>query len=102
MNFKSVTFVRIYLTEGSHLQKEIFNYLKNEAKLPGVSIFRAIGGFGSTGTHSTSLVDLSLDLPLVIEFFDDKEKIEPTLNHLSSLLKPGHIVFWEGQVLLGG
>jgi PII-like signaling protein len=75
----------------------IVNYLKQELKVRGVSVFRAISGFGETGTHTSSLVDLSLDLPLAIEFFDSKDKTELAVEHLSSLVKHEHIVFWEAK-----
>lgn len=75
----------------------IVNYLKNEAKIRGISVFRAISGFGDTGSHTASLIDLSTDLPLSIEFFDDKNKIEPALEHLSNIIKSEHIVFWEAK-----
>lgn len=95
MKTMDVTMVRIYITESSHLLNEIVKYLKNEAKVRGVSVFRAISGFGDEGTHSTMLIDLSLDLPLVIEFFDEKKKVKSTLEYLHNILKQGHIVFWN-------
>ena len=81
--------------ESSHLLKGIVGYLKKEAGIRGVSVFRAIDGFGDTGSHGVSLLDFSLDLPLAIEFFDTKEKIDPALDHLSQMVKPEHIVFWN-------
>lgn len=95
MNTVEVIFVKIYITESSHMLNSIINYLKNEANIRGISVFRAISGFGETGNHTSSFIDLSLDLPLSIEFFDSKDKIEPALEHLSSLVKHEHIVFWE-------
>lgn len=95
MKTVDVVFVRVYITESSHLLNKIIGYLKNEAKIRGVSVFRAISGFGETGDHTTSLIDLSLDLPLVIEFFDSKNIIEPALDYLNRIIKPEHIVFWE-------
>ena len=95
MNTVDVLFVKIYITESSHLLKTIINYLKNEAGIRGVSVFRAISGFGETGEHGTSFVDLSLNLPLVIEFFDRKDKINSVLEHLGGMIKPEHIVFWN-------
>jgi hypothetical protein len=92
-----VLFVKIYITESSHTLNTIVNYLKTEAKIRGISVFRAISGFGETGTHTASLIDLSLDLPLTIEFFDSKNKIEPALEHLSSIIKHEHIVFWQAK-----
>lgn len=83
--------------ESSHLLSSIVNYLKKEANIRGVSVFRAISGFGETGDHATLLLDLSLDLPLAIEFFDSKEKMESALEHLSKIIKHEHIVFWEAK-----
>ena len=93
-----ILIVRIYITEASHLLNKIVNYLKNDAKIRGISVFRAISGFGETGNHTTALVDLSLNLPLTIEFFDDdKKKIETALDHLNTIVKPEHIVLWEAK-----
>lgn len=97
MNTIDVIFVKIYITESSHMLNAIVSYLKNEAKIRGISVFRAISGFGDTGNHTASLIDLSLDLPLSIEFFDSQDKIEPALEHLSSIIKHEHIVFWKAK-----
>lgn len=97
MKTVDVIFARIYITESSHMLNTIVNYLKNEAKIRGISVFRAISGFGDSGNHTASLIDLSLDLPLAIEFFDSKDKIEPALEYLSGIIKHEHIVFWEAK-----
>lgn len=92
-----VLFVKIYVTESSKLLKIIMNYLKNDAGIRGVSVFRAISGFGESGEHTASLIDLSLDLPLCIEFFDSKEKVENSLDYLSKIIKHEHIIYWEAK-----
>lgn len=92
-----VVIVRIYIMESSHLLSNVVNYLKTEANIRGISVFRAISGFGETGKHTASLIDLSLDLPLAIEFFDSKDKIESALEHLSKIIKHEHIVYWEAK-----
>jgi len=95
MNVINVTMVRIYITEGEKLLKPLVDYLKNEVR--GVSVFRAISGFGDTGTHTASLLDLSLNLPLVVEFFDHAEKVKAVLTQVLRMVKPEHLVFWEAQ-----
>ena len=92
-----VVIVRIYMMESEHLLNSVIDYLKKEAKIRGISVFRAISGFGETGNHATSLIDLSLNLPLAVEFFDSKERITPALEYLSNTIKHEHIVFWEAQ-----
>lgn len=95
MKTTTMVFVRVYVTESSHLLNKIMNYLKNEAHIRGMSVFRAVSGFGDTSSHTAMMVDLSLDLPLAIEFFDVKAKIEPALDYLSQIIKDEHIIFWD-------
>ncbi len=97
-----ITMVRIYLTEGEHQFEKLMAILHDEEKVRGVTAFRGIAGFGRSGKmHSSSLIDLSLDLPLVLEFFDSPEKVERVLAHLNTLIKPGHIISWPAQVNSG-
>ncbi len=98
MNTVDVLIVRIYITESSYLLNKIINYLKKDVKIRGISVFRAISGFGDSGDHTSALVDLSLDLPLTIEFFDDdKSKIIKALDYLNTIVKPEHIVSWKAK-----
>lgn len=97
MKLIAVTFVRVYITESSKLLKPILEFLHFEAKVRGVSVFRAVSGYGSTGEHNIGLVDLSLNLPLAIEFFDEGDKVMKAIEHITTLVKPEHVVFWQAQ-----
>jgi len=44
------------------------------------------------------LLDISLDLPQVIEFFDEEEKVASLLSELSTSFEPGHVVSWSAEV----
>jgi len=95
----SVTMVRIYLTEGEKAVQPLLARLHDEEKVRGVTVFRGISGFGRSGVvHSSRLLDLSMDLPVIIEFFDDPAKVDGILAHLSTLLPPGHVVSWPATV----
>ncbi len=99
MKHSDVTMVRIYLTEGESAMKKILAKLHDEEKVRGVTVFRGISGFGRSGVvHSSSLLDLSLDLPVVIEFFDEPKKVTRIMSHLKSILAPGHVVSWSARV----
>jgi PII-like signaling protein len=94
-----VTMVRIYLSEQSSHLENLLKRLHDWEKVRGVSVFRGISGYGENGkVHSASLVDLSLDLPLVVEFFDEPDKIEKILEHLTNTIKPHHMVKWSAWV----
>jgi uncharacterized protein len=98
MNAMKVTIVRVYIKESDHLLQSICDYLKNDAKIRGFSVFRAISGFGDSRVlHTSSLVDLSLDLPLAVEFFDEPKKIKEVISHLNKTIKHEHIVFWDAE-----
>ena len=101
MNTSEVTMVRIYLTEGEGQLKNLIKRLHDWEKLRGLTVFRGISGYGDSGViHGTKLVDLSLNLPVVVEFFDAPEKIEQVLEHLSDIIKPGHMVTWNANINL--
>lgn len=101
MTESDVTMVRIYLHEAKAHLPDLLKYLHDESKVHGVTVFRGITGFGSSGKyHSTSLIDMSLDLPVVIEFFDDPARAATIIKHLNTLVKPGHIVYWPAKINL--
>ena len=99
MTTHDITMVRVYLSEGEGLLKKLLARLHDEEKVAGVTVFRGISGFGKSGRmHSSLLLDLSLHLPIVIEFFDTPEKVARIISHLEAAVPPGHIVSWSAQV----
>ena len=99
MKTAEVTVVRIYLTEGEHQFERLMGLLHDDEKVRGVTAFRGIAGFGQSGkVHLSTLLDISLDLPLVIEFFDEPAKVRRVLESLSEFVKPGHILSWSAFV----
>lgn len=101
MNKLDVTFVRIYLTESEGLMEDLLKRLHDEEKVQGVTVFRGISGFGKSGKlHASSLLDMSLDLPLVMEFFDVPKKVDGILEHLRKDIEPGHIVSWPATLVV--
>jgi PII-like signaling protein len=101
MNRLDVVFVRIYLTEGEGRMEGLLQRLHDQEKVQGVTVFRGISGFGKSGRmHSSSLLDMSLDLPLVVEFFDVPQKVDSILEHIRRDIEPGHIVSWPGTLIV--
>jgi PII-like signaling protein len=88
-----VTVARIYVTEGKHIHEKVFERLHDEHKVMGVTVYRGVTGFGKSGeTHSSTLLDVSFDLPVVVEFFDTAENVKTALDSISDLIQPGHVL----------
>ena len=99
MSESAVLAVRVYLHESKSHMEKLLQYLHDESKVRGVTVFRGITGFGSSGKyHSSTLIDMSLDLPVVIEFYDEPDKIRAIIDHLNTIVKPGHIMYWPATV----
>jgi PII-like signaling protein len=98
MQTQTVTLVRLYLTEAEQQLKPLLRYLHEDSHVSGVTVFRAVSGFGLSGKiHESHLLDLSLDLPLVVEFFDRPDKIQTLLPQLKQYVKPNHMLYWTAQ-----
>ena len=88
-------------SRGRHRSGPATFCLHDEEKVQGVTVFRGICGFGKSGKmHSSSLLDMSLDLPLVVEFFDVPEKVNSILEHIRKDIEPGHIVSWRAALVV--
>ena len=99
MKPREVTMVHIYLTEGDKLLNRLMQQLHDEEQVSGVTVFRGITGFGKQGhIHSSGLIDVSFDLPLVIEFFDSADKVSKIIDDLKTIIEPGHVVSWPATI----
>ena len=93
---EAATRVRVYFGERDRyghdtLWGAILNYLRREGAA-GATVFRAVAGFGAHSVvHAASIVDLSSDLPLVLEWVDTEELVSRLLPHLASMLEGGLI-----------
>ncbi len=99
MEEHDVVMVRIYLTEGRSRLSGLLEFLRDEG-LRGATVYRAIAGFGPSGVvHTSTFADLSLDLPLTVEFYDRPERVQAVLPDLCRRFDPDHIVQWRAAVL---
>ena len=96
-----VTMVRIYCTEAEHKLEPLLALLHDQEKVAGVTAFRGIAGFGKSGQiHTSSLLDMSLDLPVIIEFYDRPTKVAAVMEHLNDIVEAGHMVSWPATANL--
>lgn len=103
MAAQSVTIVRVYLREGEHQQHGVMKLLHDDKRVQGATVFRGSSGFGPDGVlRTSSLVDLSLDLPLVVEFYGEPAQMEAVIDKLIQHLHLPHIVSWAGVSHVAG
>ena len=103
MRTSEVTVVRVYITEGEHQLDNLITTIKQSEEVRGLSVFRAVAGFGPSGNfHTANFTDLSLDLPLVLEMFDEPGKMQRLVKQLSQLVKPGHMIMWSAKTNIDG
>jgi uncharacterized protein len=74
-----------------------------EAQLAGATVLRGAMGFGhSSRLHTSKILRLSQDLPLVIEIVDTEDKIKAFLPTLDSMMQSGLVTLEKMQVLQYG
>jgi PII-like signaling protein len=99
MTSKEITIARIYTMEGHDFLSQALDILRDEEQIMGATIIRGIAGMGASGEiHTSSLVDLSLELPLVLEFYDEPAKVTKAIQTLKAKLDFNHIVSWPAMV----
>jgi uncharacterized protein len=71
-----------------------------EKRLAGATVLRGPLGFGkSSHMHTTKILRLSSDLPMVIEIVDTPEKISAFLPELDEMMKGGLVTLERAQVI---
>jgi uncharacterized protein len=74
-----------------------------EMHLAGATVLRGHVGFGhSTRIHTTKILRLSEDLPVVVEIVDTQEKIDEFLPALDQVMTSGLVTIEKVQVLQHG
>jgi PII-like signaling protein len=74
-----------------------------EMHLGGATVLRGHVGFGhSSRIHTTKILRLSQDLPVVVEIIDSQEKIDAFLQVLDKMMTSGLITLERVQVLQYG
>lgn len=96
--------LRIFIGESDrHEHKPLYEAIvlkAREAHLAGATVMRGAMGFGkSSRLHTTKILRLSLDLPLVIEIVDSEEKIREFLPTLDGMMGGGLVTLEKVQVL---
>ena len=92
--------LRIYIGETDHYDRIVKK--AKELDMAGVTVFRGIMGYGENNRQirSARLVELSCDLPIVIEIVDVEEKIKLLLPYLEKMVDEGMITMEYVTILM--
>jgi PII-like signaling protein len=94
------TLVRIFVGEGDKwhhrpLAGALIERLRAEG-FAGATVMRGVAGFGANSViHTTNLVDLSADLPLLIEVVEDAAHVEKLVAIMDEMVTGGALVTME-------
>lgn len=86
--------------EGRPLYEQIVQLLRRR-QLAGATVTRGIMSFGATAhVHTVKFLELSADLPIIIECVDTAEKIESVLPELDPMIVGGLITLEKVDVIV--
>jgi PII-like signaling protein len=104
---RDAVLLRIFLGEDDKFQGsplyEAVVLKAREMHLAGATVLRGAVGYGaSSRIHTTKILRLSQDLPIVVEIVDSQEKIDGFLPELERMMSSGMVTLEKVQVLQYG
>lgn len=104
------TLMRIFIGEldkckagkykGRPVHEALVEYFRSN-NFPGATVTRAVAGFGiHNKMHTAKFLDLSIDLPLVVEVVAREEQIQAALPELDVMIDGGLITLERVRVIL--
>lgn len=95
--------LKIYLGESERYKnKPLYQYLVHwlkEKGIGGVTVNRGIEGYGADKVlHSARLLELSSDLPMILEIVDVADKIDPLIPEICAMVPKGLVFVTDIEV----
>ena len=96
--------MRIFIGESDRyghrpLYEALVELLRSEG-FAGATVLRGVCGFGANRVyHTQKLLDLSADLPLVVEVIDTQEKINAIMPRIDAMMGGGMITLEKATVI---
>lgn len=85
--------------QGKNLYHQIIMRLKQEG-IAGVTIYRGIMGYGADKVvHSSKILELSVDLPVIIEVVDTEDKMNRVLPFIREMVPRGLLMLVDVQII---
>lgn len=97
--------LRIFIGEADRWHgRPLYEAIVEEARrrgLAGATVWKGFMGFGAhSRLHTTKILRLSEDLPVLIEIVDAAEKIEAFLPDLDEMVQEGLVTLERAEVIL--
>lgn len=92
--------VRIFIGDADKwhhqpLHRALLERLRKEG-FAGTTVIHGVAGFGAASViHTASIVDLSADLPVIIEVVDDQQHVDRLIPILDEMITKGALVTIE-------
>ena len=104
---KDAVLLRVFIGESNHHEGrplyEAIVLKAREMHIAGATVLRGSMGYGKTSRlHSTKILRLSEDLPLIVEIVDSQEKIDQFLPLLDAMMRSGLVTVEKVKVLQYG
>ncbi len=97
--------LRIFIGEadrwdGKPLYEEIVMLARKEG-MAGATVLKGSMGFGcKSRMHTAKLLELSSDLPIIIEMVDSEDKVNGFIPHLDEMVKEGLVTLEKANVVM--
>src|SRR5262245_337259 len=95
--------LRIFIGESDkHEGRPLYEWLVMQARergLAGATVLRGLMGFGAhSRVHTFKIERLSLDLPIIVELVDRREKLEEFLAFIDGVIEEGLATLEKAQI----
>ncbi len=99
--------LRVYIGEMDRWQKRpLYQAIVEKAKeldMAGATVYRGLMGYGAhSRIHTAQILDLSSDLPMLVEIIDSEEYIGKLLPFLDEMMEEGLVTIDDVEVIKYG
>jgi PII-like signaling protein len=77
--------------EGKRLERALIEFLVHSG-ISGATVWAGVDGFGKRGRSKVQIEGVTFNMPLVIEVIEEREKLEPLLVQIKSMVDDNGLV----------